>query len=116
MLHLYHSLARSIIVLCSRATQVSSLIASVEQTIIFSGCVFICRIFVQETMGAILTVIFVNTVSGIVVYTGKGLWLLPMLGFSATGIVGGSLAATAMSFYGNVQAGSIIAQALSMAM
>lgn len=58
----------------------------------------------------------VNVLAGIVVYTGKGMWLLAKLGFTATGIVAGSLAAMAMSCFGNVQSGSIISQATSMAM
>ncbi|KAL0818528.1 hypothetical protein ABMA28_008970 [Loxostege sticticalis] len=67
-------------------------------------------------MGNAIATGIVQVLAGIVVYTGKGLWLLTKLGFAATGIVAGSLAALAMSFFGNVEAGSIIAQATSMSM
>lgn len=58
----------------------------------------------------------VKILAGIVVYTGKGLWLLAKLGFVATGVVAGSMAAAAMAATGNVPSGSIIAKATSMAM
>lgn len=58
----------------------------------------------------------VNVLAGLVLYTGKGAWILLKLGFAVTGVVAGSLAALAMSFFGNVEAGSVIARATSMAM
>lgn len=67
-------------------------------------------------MGNCCASCIVNVLAGIVVVTGKGLWLLAKLGFGAVGLAAGSLAAMAMAFTGNVQAGSIIAQATSMAM
>ncbi|CAH2105132.1 unnamed protein product [Euphydryas editha] len=67
-------------------------------------------------MGNCCSVVIVHVLAGIVVYTGKGLWLLARLGFTATGIVAGSPAAMAMACFGNVQSGSIISQATSMAM
>lgn len=58
----------------------------------------------------------VNCLAGLVLWTGKGMWILAKLGFTVTGIAAGSLAALAMSCFGNVQAGSVIARATSTAM
>ena len=67
-------------------------------------------------MGNAFASCLVNVLTGIVLWTGKGLWLLAKLGFAATGIVAGSVAASAMAFTGNVKAGSNIARATSSAM
>jgi hypothetical protein len=67
-------------------------------------------------MGNAIAAGFVNVVAGIVVYTGKGLWILAKLGFTAVGIAADSAAAAAQSFYGNLHPGSIISQATSMFM
>ncbi|KPJ13297.1 hypothetical protein RR48_06795 [Papilio machaon] len=67
-------------------------------------------------MGNCLASCLVKTLAGIVVYTGKGLWILARLGFGAIGVVASSLAAAAMAATGNVPSGSIIARATSMAM
>lgn len=67
-------------------------------------------------MGNCCAACIVNVLAGLVVVTGKGLWILAKLGFGAIGLVAGSVAAAAMAFTGNVAAGSIIAQATSMAM
>ncbi|KAI8427338.1 hypothetical protein MSG28_001917 [Choristoneura fumiferana] len=48
----------------------------------------------------------VNCLAGLVLWTGKGMWILAKLGFTVTGIAVGSLAAMAMACFGNVQAGN----------
>ncbi|CAH0715420.1 unnamed protein product, partial [Brenthis ino] len=72
----------------------------------------------SQRMG-LLAALAVNAVGGTVIYATGGLgaaWVAPMLGFSNSGIVGGSVAAAAQSFYGNVAAGSVIAKMTSVAM
>ena len=72
----------------------------------------------QPEMG-LLSAIAVNVIGGAVIYGTGGLgaaWVAPWLGFTGTGIAGGSTAAAAMSYYGNVAAGSVISQLTSVAM
>ncbi|VVC99616.1 unnamed protein product [Leptidea sinapis] len=65
------------------------------------------------------TAVTVGVLGGIAIYGTAGL-LTPvvasMLGFSSTGVVAGSTAAAAMSYTGNVAAGSILAKLTAAAM
>lgn len=67
-------------------------------------------------MGNACAACLVNGIAKVVLWTGKGLWLLTLLGFKTVGVAAGSLAAAAMSFTGNVSAASTIAQATSRMM
>ncbi|KAG6444498.1 hypothetical protein O3G_MSEX003401 [Manduca sexta] len=69
-------------------------------------------------MGLIAAII-VQLFGGAAIYLTGGLLLPllgPLLGFSSSGIVAGSLAAGAQSYYGNLAAGSIISLLTSAAM
>nr|XP_026499604.1 uncharacterized protein LOC113403317 [Vanessa tameamea] len=67
----------------------------------------------------LLTALAVNAVGGIIIYGTGGLgaaWVAPWLGFGSAGIAGGSMAAAAQSYYGNLAAGSIISKLTAIAM
>lgn len=61
----------------------------------------------------LLCALAVNVIGGAVIYGTAGLatpLIAPMLGFSSAGVVAGSTAAVAQSYYGNLVAGSIISK------
>lgn len=64
------------------------------------------------------TALIVNIVGGAVLCMGGFLIpiVAPLLGFSASGIMAGSIAASAQSYYGNLMAGSIISKLTAAAM
>lgn len=67
----------------------------------------------------ILAAIAVNLIGGAVIYLTAGFGaplIAPLLGFTNTGVAAGSIAAAAQAYYGNVAAGSIIAQLTAAAM
>ncbi|GBP94888.1 hypothetical protein EVAR_65452_1 [Eumeta japonica] len=65
----------------------------------------------------LISAIVVGAVGGLSLATGIGPAVVaPLLGFSSTGIVAGSVAASAQSYYGSVSAGSVISALTSIAM
>lgn len=61
----------------------------------------------------LFSAIIVGVVGGAAVYGTGGLLtpiVAPMMGFSSTGIVAGTLGASAQSYYGNLVAGSLISK------
>ncbi|CAH4028424.1 unnamed protein product [Pieris brassicae] len=67
----------------------------------------------------LLCALAVNLVGAAAIYGTAGFatpLVAPLLGFSSTGIVAGSTAAVAQSYYGNLIAGSIISKLTAAAM
>ncbi|KAJ0176530.1 hypothetical protein K1T71_007709 [Dendrolimus kikuchii] len=61
----------------------------------------------------LISALIVGAVGGVAIYGTGGLLtpvVAPMMGFSGSGIVAGSMGAAAQSYYGNLVAGSIISQ------
>ncbi|GBP06836.1 hypothetical protein EVAR_70564_1 [Eumeta japonica] len=73
-------------------------------------------VFKVPNMG-LISAIVVGAVGGLSLATGIGPAVVaPLLGFSPTGIVSGTMAASAQSYYGSVSAGSVISALTSIAM
>jgi len=64
----------------------------------------------------LFSAVVVGTVGSVALLVGGPPLLLGALGFSGSGILAGSAAASAQAYVGNVAAGSILAKLTSMAM
>lgn len=75
-------------------------------------------LYYRSKMG-LLAAIAVGVIGGAAVYGTGGLLtpiVAPLLGFGSAGVGAGTTAASAMSFYGNVAAGSVISKLTAAAM